>query len=404
MSAVPASVSLLSDRVNAMAESATLAMTKKARDLSAQGVKVISLSIGEPDFPTPQHIKDAAKKAIDDNFTQYTPVSGNADLRAAIAEKLRRDNNLDWKAENIVVSTGAKQSLTNALLCLLNPGDEVVIFSPYWVSYSEMVVLAEGVPVLVHGSLENDFKVTAAQFEAAITPRTKIVMYSSPCNPTGSVFSESELREIAAVVERHDNIFVLADEIYEYIIFEGTNFSLGSIPAIKDRVITINGCSKGFAMTGWRLGYMAAAKWIADACDKIQGQITSGTNSITQKAAVAAMNGPMDDTHNMAGHYRRRRDLVVAGLREIPGLKISVPKGAFYAFPDVSHYFGKSDGTNAIRNADDLAMYLLNVGHVATVSGSAFGAPDCIRLSTAASDENLTEALRRIKEALAKLA
>ncbi len=404
MSAVPASVSLLSDRVNAMAESATLAMTKKARDLSAQGVKVISLSIGEPDFPTPQHIKDAAKKAIDDNFTQYTPVSGNADLRAAIAEKLRRDNNLDWKAENIVVSTGAKQSLTNALLCLLNPGDEVIIFSPYWVSYSEMVVLAEGVPVLVHGSLENDFKVTAAQFEAAITPRTKIVMYSSPCNPTGSVFSESELREIAAVVERHDNVFVLADEIYEYIIFEGTNFSLGSIPAIKDRVITINGCSKGFAMTGWRLGYMAAAKWIADACDKIQGQITSGTNSITQKAAVAAMNGPMDDTHNMAGHYRRRRDLVIAGLREIPGLKISIPKGAFYAFPDVSHYFGKSNGTNAIRNADDLAMYLLNVGHVATVSGSAFGAPDCIRLSTAASDENLTEALRRIKEALAKLA
>lgn len=404
MSAVPASVSLLSNRVNAMAESATLAMTKKARDLSAQGVKVISLSIGEPDFPTPQHIKDAAKKAIDDNFTQYTPVAGNADLRTAIAEKLRRDNNLDWKAENIVVSTGAKQSLTNALLCLLNPGDEVIIFSPYWVSYSEMVVLAEGVPVLVHGSLGNDFKVTAAQFEAAITPRTKIVMYSSPCNPTGSVFSESELREIAAVVERHGNVFVLADEIYEYIIFEGKNFSLGSILAIKDRVITINGCSKGFAMTGWRLGYMAAAKWIADACDKIQGQITSGTNSITQKAAVAAMNGPMDDTHNMAGHYRRRRDLVVAGLREIPGLKISVPKGAFYAFPDVSHYFGKSNGANAVRNADDLAMYLLNVGHVATVSGSAFGAPDCIRLSTAASDENLTEALRRIKEALAKLA
>ena len=403
MSAVLEPATLLSERVNAMAESATLAMTKKARVLAAQGVKVISLSIGEPDFPTPQHIKDAAKKAIDDNFTQYTPVSGIADLRAAIAEKLRRDNNLDWKAENIVVSTGAKQSLTNALLALLNPGDEVVIFSPYWVSYSEMVVLAEGVPVLVHGALENDFKVTAAQLEAAITPRTKIVMFSSPCNPTGSVFTEQELRDIAAVVERHENIFVMADEIYEYIVFEGKNFSIGSVPAIKDRVITVNGCSKGYAMTGWRLGYLAAPKWIADACDKIQGQVTSGTCSITQKAAVAALTGPLDDTRKMAEAYRRRRDLVIAGLREIPGLKIAVPQGAFYAFPDMSHYFGKSDGTHNIQNADDLAMYLLNVGHVATVSGSAFGAPNCIRLSTAASDENLTEALRRIKEALGRL-
>ena len=403
MSAVLEPATLLSERVNAMAESATLAMTKKARELAAQGVKVISLSIGEPDFPTPQHIKDAAKKAIDDNFTQYTPVSGIADLRAAIAEKLRRDNNLDWKAENIVVSTGAKQSLTNALLALLNPGDEVVIFSPYWVSYSEMVVLAEGVPVLVHGALENDFKVTAAQLEAAITPRTKIVMFSSPCNPTGSVFTEQELRDIAAVVERHENIFVMADEIYEYIVFEGKNFSIGSVPAIKDRVITVNGCSKGYAMTGWRLGYLAAPKWIADACDKIQGQVTSGTCSITQKAAVAALTGPLDDTRKMAEAYRRRRDLVIAGLREIPGLKIAVPQGAFYAFPDMSHYFGKSDGTHNIQNADDLAMYLLNVGHVATVSGSAFGAPNCIRLSTAASDENLTEALRRIKEALGRL-
>ncbi len=403
MSAVLDPVSVLSDRVNAMAESATLAMTKKARELAAQGVKVISLSIGEPDFPTPQHIKDAAKKAIDDNFTQYTPVSGIAELRTAIADKQRRDNNLDWKAENIVVSTGAKQSLTNALLALINAGDEVVILSPYWVSYSEMVVLAEGVPVLVQGTLENDFKVTAEQLEAAITPRTKIVMFSSPCNPTGSVFTEEELREIGKVVERHENIFVLADEIYEYIIFEGKNFSIGSIPTIKDRVITVNGCSKGYAMTGWRLGYIAAAKWIADACDKIQGQVTSGTCSITQKAAVAALTGPLDDTRKMAEAYRRRRDLVVAGLREIPGLKIAVPQGAFYAFPDMSYYFGKSDGTHAINNSDDLAMYLLNVGHVATVSGAAFGAPDCIRLSTAASDDNLTEALRRIKESLGRL-
>ncbi len=403
MSAVLDPVSLLSDRVNAMAESATLAMTKKARELSAQGVKVISLSIGEPDFPTPQHIKDAAKKAIDDNFTQYTPVSGTADLRAAIAEKLRRDNNLDWKSENIVVSTGAKQSLANALLCLVNPGDEVIIFSPYWVSYSEMVALAEGKPVLVQGSLENDFKVTAEQFEAAITPRTKVVMFSSPCNPTGSVFTENELREIAKVIERHENIFILADEIYEYIVFGEKNFSIGSIPSIKDRVITINGCSKGYAMTGWRLGYMAASKWIAEACDKIQGQVTSGTCSITQKAAVAALTGPLDDTYKMAEAYRRRRDLVIEGLREIPGLKISVPTGAFYAFPDMSYYFGKADGTSSIKDSDDLAMYLLNVGHVATVSGAAFGAPNCIRISTAASDENLTEALRRIKEALAKL-
>jgi len=403
MSAVLDPVSILSDRVNAMAESATLAMTKKARELTAQGVKVISLSIGEPDFPTPQHIKDAAKQAIDDNFTQYTPVSGIAELRTAIAEKLRRDNNLDWKAENIVVSTGAKQSLTNALLALINAGDEVVILSPYWVSYSEMVVLAEGVPVLVHGTLENDFKVTAEQLEAAITPRTKIVMFSSPCNPTGSVFTEEELRAIAQVIERHENIFVLADEIYEYIIFEGQNFSIGSVPSIKDRVITVNGCSKGYAMTGWRLGYIAAAKWIADACDKIQGQVTSGTCSITQKAAVAALTGPLDDTRKMAEAYRRRRDLVVAGLREIPGLKTAVPQGAFYAFPDMSYYFGKSDGTHVINDADDLAIYLLNVGHVATVSGTAFGAPNCIRLSTAASDENLVEALRRIKDVLAKL-
>ncbi|MDJ1491761.1 pyridoxal phosphate-dependent aminotransferase [Cytophagaceae bacterium DM2B3-1] len=403
MSAVLDPVSVLSDRVNAMAESATLAMTKKARELAAQGVKVISLSIGEPDFPTPQHIKDAAKKAIDDNFTQYTPVSGIADLRSAIAEKLRRDNNLDWKPENIVVSTGAKQSLTNVLLALLNPGDEVIIFSPYWVSYSEMVVLAEGVPVLVTGSLENDFKVTAEEFEAAITPRTKLVMFSSPCNPTGSVFTEEELRKIGQVVERHENIFVMADEIYEYIVFEGKNFSIGSIPSIKDRVITVNGCSKGYAMTGWRLGYIAAAKWIADACDKIQGQVTSGTCSITQKAAVAALTGPLDDTRKMAEAYRRRRDLVIGKLREIPGLKISVPQGAFYAFPDMSSYFGKSDGTNKINNADDLAMYLLNVGHVATVSGAAFGAPNCIRLSTAASDENLTEAISRIKTALGNL-
>ncbi len=399
----PTTLSLLSDRINALSESQTLAMTKKARELAAQGIKVISLSIGEPDFQTPQHIKDAAKKAIDDGFSFYTPVSGIPELRSAIAGKLRRENNIDWKAENIVVSTGAKQSLANALMCLVNPGDEVLIFSPFWVSYSEMVKLAEGVPVQLDGPLENDFKATAGQLEEAITPRTKVVMLSSPCNPTGSVFSETELRAIGEVIARHENIFVLADEIYEYIVFDEKFFSLGSIPEIKDRVITINGFSKGFAMTGWRLGYMAAAKWIADACDKLQGQITSGANSITQKAAVAALNGDMGPTREMAEAYRRRRDLVVGLLKEIPGLKVPVPQGAFYAFPDVSYYFGKSDGQTTIENAEDLSMYLLNTGHVATVTGDAFGAPNCIRLSTAASDENLREALRRIKEALGKL-
>lgn len=396
-------LSLLSDRINALSESQTLAMTKKARELTAQGVKVISLSIGEPDFQTPQHIKDAAKKAIDDGFTFYPPVCGIPDLRAAIADKLRRDNNIDWKPDNVVVSTGAKQSLANALLCLVNPGDEVLIFSPFWVSYSEMVKLAEGVPVLLDGPIENDFKATAEQLEEAITPRTKVVMFSSPCNPTGAVFTEAELRAIADVIARHENIFVLADEIYEYIVFDDKYFSIGSIPEIKDRVITINGFSKGFAMTGWRLGFMAAAKWIADACDKLQGQITSGACSIAQKAAVAALTGDMAPTREMAEAYRRRRDLVVGLLREIPDLKVPMPQGAFYAFPDVSAYFGKSDGQATIHNADDLAMYLLNTGHVATVTGDAFGAPNCIRLSTAASDDNLREALRRIKEALGKL-
>jgi aspartate aminotransferase len=396
-------LTLLSDRINALSESQTLAMTKKARELSNKGIQVINLSIGEPDFQTPQHIKEAAKKAIDDGFTFYSPVPGYPDLRRAIADKLRRDNNLDWAPENIVVSTGAKQSLANVLMCLVNPGDEVLIFAPYWVSYSEMVKLAEGVPVLVHGSIENDFKVTAQQLEEAITPRTKVIMYSSPSNPTGAVWSERELRDIAEVVERHENIFVLADEIYEYITFEPGYFSIGSIPAIKDRVITVNGFSKGFAMTGWRVGYIAAPKWIADACDKMQGQVTSGTCSIAQKAAVAAMTGDMAPTHEMAQAYLRRRDLVIGLLNEIPGIKTSVPKGAFYVFPEVSEYFGKSDGETTIGNADDLCMYLLNKAHVSLVTGEAFGAPECIRLSFAASDENLREALRRVKEQLARL-
>ncbi len=396
-------LTLLSDRINALSESQTLAMSKKCRELATKGIDVINLSIGEPDFQTPQYIKDAAKKAIDDGFTFYTPVSGTADLKQAIAEKLKRDNNIDWKAENIVVSTGAKQSLANALMCLVNPGDEVIIFSPYWVSYSEMVKLSEGETVLLEGAFENEFKVTAEQLENAITPKTKVVMYSSPSNPTGSVFTEKELREIADVIARHDNIFVIADEIYEYINFDTNYFSIGSLPSIKDRVITINGFSKGFAMTGWRVGFMAAAKWIADACDKLQGQITSGTCSIAQKAATAALKGDMTPTREMAQAYLRRRDLVLELMKDIPGFKTFVPKGAFYIFPDISYYFGKRDGETTIHTADDLCMYLLNKAHVSLVTGEAFGAPNCIRLSFAASDENLTQAMKRVKEAVAKL-
>ncbi|MCF2506693.1 pyridoxal phosphate-dependent aminotransferase [Dyadobacter sp. CY107] len=395
---------LLADRINALEESSTLAMTKMARELAAQGHKVISLSVGEPDFKTPAHICEAAKKAIDDGFHGYSPVAGYPDLRKAIADKLKRDNNIDWKPENIVVSTGAKHSLANVIQVLINPGDEVVIFAPYWVSYSEMVKLAEGKSVVVNGAFDNDFKVTAAQLEAAITPRTRIVMYASPNNPTGAVYSEQELREIAAVIEKHEDIYVLADEIYEYINFtdEG-HFSIGSIPALKDRVITVNGVAKGYAMTGWRIGFTAAAKWIADGVEKLQGQVTSGTNSIAQKAATAAFNGPMEPTIEMTKAYARRRDLVVGLLREIPGFKVNMPQGAFYAFPDVSHYFGKSDGTTQINDSDDFSDWLLNNSYVSTVAGSGFGAPDCIRISTAAADESLVEAVQRIKDAVATL-
>ncbi len=395
---------LLSNRINSLAESQTLAMTKKAREITAQGHKVINLSIGEPDFPTPQHIKDAAKKAIDDNFSFYAPVPGFPELRKAIAEKLKRDNNLDWQAENIIVSTGAKQSLANALLCLVNPGDEVVIYSPYWVSYSELVKLAEGVPVLIQGKLEDNFIARIDQLKKAITSRTKVIMFSSPSNPTGGMFSEEELREIAAVVAQHPGIFVLADEIYEYITFGNKKFfSIGSIPEIKDQVITINGFSKGFAMTGWRLGYTASAKWIADAMDKLQGQVTSGANSFAMKAATVALTSDLSATHKMAEAYKRRRDLVVGLINEIPGFNCPTPDGAFYVFPDISYYFGKSYGDYKINNAEDLCMYLLNTVYVSLVTGEAFGEPNCIRLSYAAADEALIEAIGRVKEACAKL-
>jgi aspartate aminotransferase len=398
------STSSLAQRIQALEESSTLGMTKKARELAALGHKVISLSVGEPDFKTPAHICEAAKKAIDDGFHGYSPVAGYPDLRMSIANKLKRDNNLEWGSENIVVSTGAKHSLANAIAALINPGDEVIIFSPYWVSYSEMVKLAEGTSVIVQGAFDNNFKVTPAQFEAAITPKTKMVMFASPNNPTGSVYTESELRDIANVVARHENIYVLADEIYEYINFtQGGHFSIGSIPEIKERVITVNGVAKGHAMTGWRIGFIAAAKWIADGIEKLQGQVTSGTNSIAQKAAVAAFNGTLDYAYEMKAAYDRRRKLVVGLLREIPGFKVNMPEGAFYAFPDISYYFGKSDGTTTINDSDDFCTWLLNEAYVATVAGSGFGAPDCMRISTAAADEQLEEACARIKTAVAKL-
>jgi len=394
----------LAQRIQALEESSTLGMTKKARELAAQGHKVISLSVGEPDFKTPAHICEAAKKAIDDGFHGYSPVAGYPDLRMAIANKLKRDNNLEWGSENIVVSTGAKHSLANAIAALINPGDEVIIFSPYWVSYSEMVKLAEGTSVIVQGAFDNNFKVTPEQFEATITPKTKMVMFASPNNPTGSVYTESELRDIANVVARHENIYVLADEIYEYINFtQGGHFSIGSIPEIKERVITVNGVAKGHAMTGWRIGFIAAAKWIADGIEKLQGQVTSGTNSIAQKAAVAAFNGGLDHAYEMKAAYDRRRKLVVEKLREIPGFKVNMPEGAFYAFPDISYYFGKSDGTTVINDSDDFCSWLLVDSFVATVAGSGFGAPDCMRISTAAADEQLVEACDRIKAAVAKL-
>lgn len=394
---------LLADRINNLEESATLAMSKKSRELAAQGHKVINLSIGEPDFKTPKHICEAAKQAIDNGFHAYTPVAGIPELRKVIAEKFKRDNNIDWKPENVIVSTGAKHSLANALAVMVNPGDEVIIFAPYWVSYSEMVKLAEGTSVILEGAFDNDFKVTPEQLEAAITDRTKVVMYASPNNPTGSVYSEAELRAIAAVIEKHENVFVLADEIYEYINFrEEGHFSIGSIPAIKDRVITVNGMAKGFAMTGWRIGFIGAAKWIVDGIDKLQGQVTSGTNSIAQRASVVAWDD-MTAPETMKRAYLVRRDLVIGLLKEIEGFKVNVPEGAFYAFPDVSYYFGKTDGEVTINNADDLSMWLLEKVFVATVGGGSFGAPNCIRISTAASDEALKEAVARIKSAVETL-
>ena len=394
----------LSDRIKNLEESATLAMAQKTRELKAQGRDVISLSLGEPDFPTPKHIQQAAKDAIDEGkYFAYPPVPGYLDLRQAIADKLQRDNNLTYTPNQIVVSTGAKQSLYNVMMCLVNPGDEVIIFSPYWVSYADIVKLAGGTPVFIKGTIENNFKATAEQLQEAITPRTKAVLYSSPSNPTGGVFSDQELRAIAQVVAQHENVYVIADEIYEYINFAGDHMSMAAMPDMYDRTITVNGFSKGYAMTGWRLGYIAAPEWLAKACNKIQGQSTSGANSIAQRAAITALNGDMGPTHDMAQAYQRRRDLVLDLLKEIPGIKTYVPNGAFYLFPDVSAYFGKSDGEQKINDSDDFCMYVLDKANVALVTGAAFGAPECVRLSYAASEEQLREALRRVKEAVASL-
>ncbi|MFZ6009531.1 MAG: pyridoxal phosphate-dependent aminotransferase [Bacteroidota bacterium] len=393
----------LSNRIEAIEESATLAMAAKAREFKNRGIDVISLSLGEPDFKTPQHICDAAKKAIDDGkYFAYPPVAGYQDLREALAAKYQKENGVPYKAENIVVSNGAKQSIANAMLALLNPKDEVIVFSPFWVSYDALVRLAEATPVMIRGGIETDFKVTAAQLEAAITPKTKALIFSSPCNPTGSVFSKKELEAIAQVVVKH-NLIAIADEIYEHINFTGEQVSIASFPGMFERTITVNGFAKGYAMTGWRVGYIAAPKWIADGCNKVQGQITSANCSIAQRAALAAITGDQQPTYKMVDEYKKRREIVYDLLKEIPGVRTNFPQGAFYFFPDVSAYYGKSDGTRTIKNGDDFCMYMLEKAHVSLVPGGAFGDENCVRLSYAASEKDLRESMKRMKEALAAL-
>jgi aspartate aminotransferase len=393
----------LSERISKLAESQTLSMAKLSRELSAKGFDVINLSLGEPDFITPAHIREAAKKAIDEGYTHYTPTSGYLDLRKIIAQKLKRENGLDYTPDQVVVSTGAKQSIANVILSLINPGDEVILPLPYWVSYIQIIHLAEGVAVPVTTTLETDYKMSPEQLEAAITPRTKLLVFSSPCNPTGTVYSRSELEAFAKVLSRHPHVFVLSDEIYEHINFAGGHESIAQFDPVRDRVILVNGLSKGYAMTGWRLGYIAAPAWIAAACEKMQGQVTSGTSSISQKAAEAALSMDNTPTRDMQAAFRRRRDLVLELMRKIPGWKVNEPQGAFYVFPDISAFFGKSDGKQVIRTATDFCMYLLHEVHVSLVTGEAFGAPNCVRLSYAASEEKLREALRRIGEACARL-
>lgn len=397
-------MSNISNRVNSLAVSATIAMASKAREFKSRGINVISLSLGEPDFKTPKHIQEAGKQAIDDGlYFSYPPVPGYPELRTGIAEKLQKENSIDCTDANILVSGGAKHSISNVFLTIINPGDEVIIYAPYWVSYVDMVKLAEGVPVIIEGTIEQDFKASAAQLEAAITDKTKAIIYSSPCNPSGAVFSKEELKGIADVVLKHENIMLIADEIYEYINFSGEHVSIAAFPGMFERTVTVNGFSKGFAMTGWRVGYICAPEWLVKGVNKLQGQTTSGICSIAQRAAIVAVNGDMEPTKEMAAAYKRRRQLVLGLLKDIPGIKSNEPEGAFYVFPDISAYFGKSDRETTINDSGDFALYLLSKAHVSVVGGGAFGSPNCIRISYAASDENLKAALAQIKEALAQL-
>lgn len=393
----------LSDRLNRLAPSATLAMSQKSNEMKAQGIDVINMSVGEPDFNTPEHIKAAAKKAVDDNFSRYSPVPGYQDLREAIVAKLKNENGLDYKVNEIVVSNGAKQSVCNTVLALVNDGEEVIIPAPYWVSYPQMVKLAGGTPVIVEAGFEQDFKMTPEQLEAAITPKTKLLILCSPSNPTGSVYSKEELEALAVVIKKHENLYVLADEIYEHINYTGRHNSIAHAPGMKERTIIVNGVSKAYAMTGWRIGYIAAPEWIAKGCNKLQGQYTSGPCSVSQKAAVEAYVASQSCVEEMRQAFERRRDLIVRLAKDIPGLEVNVPEGAFYLFPKCSSFFGKSYDGKVISNSTDFAMLLLEEGHVATVAGDAFGAPDCFRMSYATSDENICEAMSRIKNTLANL-
>ena len=393
----------LSERLNRLAPSATLAMSQKSGEMKAQGIDVINLSVGEPDFNTPDHIKDAAKRAIDENFSRYSPVPGYMDLREAIVAKLKNENGLDYSVNEVLVSNGAKQSVCNTVMALVNDGEEVIIPAPYWVSYPQMVKLAGGVPVIVEAGFEQNFKMTPQQLEAAITPKTRMIILCSPSNPTGSVYSQEEMAALAEVIKRHDDMFVLADEIYEHINYTGRHASIAQVPGMKERTIIVNGVSKAYAMTGWRIGYIAAPEWIVKGCNKLQGQYTSGPCSVSQKAALAAYTASQQCVEDMRVAFERRRNLIVELAKDIPGLEVNVPEGAFYLFPKCSNFFGKTDGTRVINSSTDLAMYLLEVGHVATVAGDAFGDPQCFRMSYATSDDNIRESMRRIKECLAQL-
>ena len=393
----------LSDRLNRLAPSATLAMSQKSSEMKAQGIDVINMSVGEPDFNTPENIKEAAKKAIDDNFSRYSPVPGYPDLRKAIVAKLKNENGLDYTVNEVIVGTGGKQGICNVILALVNPGDEVIIPAPYWVSYPQMAKLAGGVPVIVNAGFDQDFKMTPEQLEAAITPKTKMLILCSPSNPTGSVYSKEELAALADVLRKHPVVFVLADEIYEHINYIGKHHSIAQEPGLKEQVIIANGVSKAYAMTGWRIGFLAGPEWIIKGCNKLQGQYTSGTCSVSQKAAEAAYTLDQSAVEEMRQAFERRRDLIVKLAKEVPGLEVNIPQGAFYLFPKCNSYFGKSNGDKTINNSTDFAMYLLEEAHVATVGGDAFGDPDCFRMSYATSDENIKEAIRRIKEALSKL-